>query len=144
VLLLIPAAVLVLVVLGGISVDAAVVYLGQRELGNAVAAAANDAAGAAFSQGPFYGAGQVELDPARAAQIAGQSLAARAARGIELDGPPVVVVSGRQVCVHARAHVRRIFAGGIPGATRSAAIDAVSRATLRRDGDQPSAALIDC
>ena len=130
-LLLIPAAVLVLVVLGGISVDAAVVYLGQRELGNAVAAAANDAAGASFSQAPFYGGGRVELDPARAAQIAAASLEARASRGLHLSGPPVVVVSGRRVCVRAAATVERIFSGGVPGAHRSAHIEATSEATLR-------------
>ena len=43
VLLLAPAGVLVVMVLGAITVDSAVVFLGQRQLADAATAAANDA-----------------------------------------------------------------------------------------------------
>ncbi len=134
VLLLVPAAVLVLIVLGAIAVDSAVVFLGQRELGSAVAAAANDAAGAAFADAPFYEGGRVEIDVARAREVAAASLAARAPRGLEFTGPPEVAVVGRQLCVTARARVNRVFAPGIPGAARVATLTAHVAATLAEPG----------
>jgi uncharacterized membrane protein len=134
VLLLVPTAVLVLVVLGAVAVDAAVVFLGQRELGSAVAAAANDAAAAAFADAPFYEAGRVEIDLARARRVAAASLAARAVRGLELTGPPEVIVLGRQLCVRAQARVDRVFAPAIPGAARATTIRAQSTATLAGAG----------
>ncbi len=135
VLLLVPAAVLVLVVLGAIAVDAAVVFLGQRELGSAVAAAANDAAAAAFADTPFYEGGLVNIDLERARQVASDSVSARAPRGLELVGSPEVVIVGRQLCVRATAVVRRIFAPGVPGVARDAVITAESTATLAGRGE---------
>ena len=132
VLLLVPAAVLVLVVLGSIAVDASVVFLGQRELAGAVAAAANDAAGAAFAEAPFYDSGQVELDLPRARDVAAASLAARAPRGIEITGPPEVFVSGNQLCVRATGVVRKVLAPAVPGASRQTVVHAQSTATLVR------------
>jgi hypothetical protein len=117
-------------ILGAISVDAAVVFLGQRELGDAVAAAANDAAGAAFAAEPFYEGGQVELDSDLARRIAEESIEARAANGFELVAPPVVIVSGRLVCVTAVARVQHVFARAVPGAARGTTIRASSTATL--------------
>jgi uncharacterized membrane protein len=129
VLLLVPAAVLVLVVLGAIAVDSAVVFLGQRELGSAVAAAANDAA-AAMADAPFYEAGAVQIDVPRAERVAAASLAARASTELELLGPPEVIVTGRQVCVRARARVAHVFSPGVPGAARTSTVSAAATATL--------------
>jgi hypothetical protein len=128
------AAVLVLVVLGAIAVDAAVVFLGQRELGSATAAAANDAAGAAFADAPFYEGGQVELDPAAAARVADASIRARLARGVDFVGSPRVTIVGRQVCVEAEAVVKRIFGAAIPGVSRTVTIHARSAASLADAG----------
>lgn len=130
VLMLMPAAVLVLVVLGAIAVDSAVVYLAEREVGSAAAAAANDAAGAAMSDGDFYrSGGEVTLDPGRAAAVAQASAAARLPRELELLGPPRVEVAGRQVCVRVAARVRRIFAPAIPGGVADATVEAQAGAT---------------
>ena len=57
--MLMPAAVLIVILLGSIAVDFAVVFLGQRDLGAAAAAAANNAATygldeAAFRAGEGY------------------------------------------------------------------------------------------
>lgn len=135
VLLLVPAAVLVLFVLGAIAVDAAVVFLAQRELGSATAAAANDAAAAAFAEAPFYERGRVELDLARARYVAAESLAARASTGLALIGEPDVRIVGRQICVTAEARVPRIFGGAIPGAADPPIVRAQSSATLAGQGD---------
>jgi hypothetical protein len=134
VLLLVPAGLLVLIVLGGIAVDSAAVLLAQRELASTVAAAANDAAGAAVADPAFYGGGDVQLDAARAREVATASLHARRPRGVEIDEPLEITVQGRQVCVSATASVRRIFAPAVPGASRSARLHATASATLAEPG----------
>ena len=136
--MLMPAAVLILVILGAIAVDSAVVFLAERELANATAAAANDAATAAVSDAAFYGAGEVTIDPAQAQQVAVDALRLRLPEGgpvgaISLTGDPEVLVSGRQVCVTARATVRHIFARAIPGVAREAHVSARSTATAAGD-----------
>lgn len=132
-LLLVPAGVLVLVTLAAIAVDAAVVFLAERELGNASAAAANDAAAAALADAPFYTTGEIVIDASRAGAVAAESVAARVPRGLELTGPPAVEVAGRQVCVTVEARVRRIFARAIPGVAHEAVVRARSTATVAGD-----------
>lgn len=53
VLLLMPAAVLIVMVLGAIAVDAAVIYLGERQAADLATSVANDAAALVDEQG-FY------------------------------------------------------------------------------------------
>ncbi len=69
-LLLFPAAVLVVVVLAAIAVDVSIAFLGQREVANATVAAANDAAGLGVSNRGFYEEGRVELDPGTVERLA--------------------------------------------------------------------------
>ena len=137
VLLLIPAAVLVLVILGAIAVDSAVVFLGQRELSNGADAAANDAA-TALSDASFYQAGgTIVIDPRQALAVVQASLAARDMTGVTLDGPPVVTVArdGTQVCVALSGTVDRIFGPAIPGVARAVHVHARAAATAVRDSD---------
>ena len=130
--MLMPAAVLVLIVLGGIAVDSAIVLLAQRELVNAAGAAANDAAAEAVDDAALYRRGEVAVDPARAAQVAAHAVAARAPSGLELSGPPVVRVAGAQVCVRITARVDRLFAPAVPGAGRSTTVSARGVASARQ------------
>ena len=100
-LLLVPSAVLVLFLLTALAVDAAASFLAQRELADACAAAANDAATVALDPGRLYGAGgspgqDVDLDRAVAiAQSRAAPLAARWGQPVrtraEVDGPDVVL-----------------------------------------------------
>ena len=119
VLMLVPAAVLVLVVLGAIAVDFSVAFLGQRELTSAAAAAANDAA-TAISKETFYRgrggvpAGTVVLDAHQARRAAEQALRARAPRGVEVT-EETVDASGGQVCVRLSGRVDYLFARALPG-----------------------------
>jgi hypothetical protein len=111
-----PAAVLVLVILGAIAVDSGAVFLAQRELVDAAAGAANDAAGAALEDAAFYrGGGTLAIDAQHAQRVAEAGVAARAPRGMTLLGRPSVHVAGRQVCVELRASVPRIFGRALPG-----------------------------
>lgn len=136
VLMLVPAAVLVLLVLGAICVDSAVVFLAQRDLANRTAATANDIAGFAVSDVAFYDReGAIALDGERAEAFVRLAFPS--------DRPPAgfeswtadVRVAGDAVTVVAEAHVRSIFAKAIPGAagttTVRARTTAVSRRTIR-------------
>ncbi len=136
VLVLVPVGILVLVVLATIAVDSAAVYLGQRKLENAAAAAATDAAGALAEPG-FYRHGDVSLDPASARRVALSSVAAQSLGRMALDGPPEVAVAGRQVCVSLSAAVPRVFGQSLPGVAATTVVRA--RATATAAGDTTAA-----
>lgn len=131
-MLLVPAAILVLVVLGAIAVDSAAVFLGQRQLANAAQAAATDATSALIYT-DFYGQGQVALDPARARSLASASVAAQDLSGVSLDGPVAVQVLGRQVCISLSGTVQPIFGRALGGLVRPTTVRA--RATATAAGD---------
>jgi hypothetical protein len=114
--MLMPAAVLVMMVLGSIAVDSARLLLAQRELADAAAAAANDAVAAALSHDAFYrSGGRLEVDAAAATRTVDAAVLARAPQGLVVH-EPVVTVVGRQVCVELRATVEPLFARVVPGA----------------------------
>ncbi len=133
VLMLVPAAVLVLVILGAIAVDFSVAFLGQRELISAAGAAANDAATAIAERRFYQGggadeAGTVVLDEDRAARVVNQALAARAPRGVMI-GDVNVYPSGGQVCVLLRGRVDYVFAPAVPGMADGASVQGRASAT---------------
>jgi hypothetical protein len=131
-LILVPAAVLILVVLGAVALDAAVVFLGQRQLSAAAANAATDAA-SAISDSSFYTRGVVELAPQTASAVVRASVASQSLRGVTLDQPIGVEVAGRQVCVTLVGHVNRIFGTAVPGF--GAPVEVRARATATAAGD---------
>ena len=130
VLMLVPAAVLVLLVLGAICVDSAVVFLAQRDLANRTAAAANDIAGFAVSDRTFYEeSGAVTLDDARARAFVRLAFAADRVPGGYASCSAEGAVDGDAVTVAAEAEVRSIFARAIPGAPDTTTVRARSTAS---------------
>ncbi len=69
-MLLFPAALLIMVALAAITVDSAIAFMAQRELVNATAAAANDAATEALSDTAFYRGDRIELSPSAVESVA--------------------------------------------------------------------------
>ena len=132
--MLMPAAVLVFVVLGAIAVDFAVAFLGEREVSNAAAAAANDAAGAALDRDRFYADGAIQLDPAAADRV---GRAAVAAAGLDdLDDVRVrvdVAADEPVVTVTVSARVRYLFAKALPGGPEGVRVEASASATAEED-----------
>jgi Flp pilus assembly protein TadG len=132
VLLLFPAAVLIVVALAAVAVDSSIAFLGERELANATAAAANDAAGQAVSDRAFYQGGRIELDPAAVERVAVNRV--RAAldgrhRDLAVEAramPPSAAGCGWTVRVSARARVSYIFSPAVPGGPDSVAVDATT------------------
>lgn len=132
VMMLVPAAILVLLVLGAIAVDSAVVFLAQRDLSNRTAAAANDIAGFAVSESAFYRSGGViEVDAAKAESYVDLAFAgARRPAGYR-RWSGAASTQGRTVVVVAEADVKLVFAPAIPGARSTAHVRARSTVSAR-------------
>ena len=131
-LMLVPAGVLILLVLGALVLDTGTVFLGERALQGAAATAATDAVSAVDEQA-FFTSGEISIDPARAEAVVDRSLAAQQLPGVVLTAPPEVVVAGRQVCVILRGDVRRVFGRGLPGFAHDARVSATAVATAAGD-----------
>lgn len=126
-LLLMPAGVLVVIVLGALAVDLSHVHLAQREVVAAVQGAAGDAATGSYREATFYREGAVVIDPAAARAEVEAALAAHprpitiTAFTVTLDG---------EVVVRASAPVETIFAKALPGGPRVITVTATGRARL--------------
>jgi uncharacterized protein YunC (DUF1805 family) len=137
VLVLMPAAVLILLVLAAIAVDFAVIFLGEQEAADAAAAAANDAVVAAIGEQRFYTCGQLALDLATAEKVAAQAIEARTADSVATAKVRVDIGSTAagvpEATVTVTGTVNLIFASAIPGASRTAEVSATSVATAEQD-----------
>jgi hypothetical protein len=133
-LMLMPAGVLVVLVLAAIAVDAAVAFLGERELSAATAAAANDAAVAALDPSAFHRCGALRIDEQTAAGIARQTLAARGSDAVSTNNVAVSVDNSAvppRVTVTASGAVPLIFSPAVPGGRSMAAVSARSVAVAQ-------------
>lgn len=146
VLMLFPAAILIVFVLGAIAVDASIAFLAKRELNDASAALANDLAIEAISNAGFYtspdGRPRVVLDAdfVRARSDSGE-LAQRARRQLDShyrDVTAAADVRNGCVVVTVRARGDYLFSGVVPGAHRTFELAASSGATPRRDAGPSS------
>jgi hypothetical protein len=128
--MLIPAAVLVLVILGAIAVDSSLAFLGQRELNTFTTQAANDAAAASLDQGAFYNQGRIAIDPQRADDVVA-SLRRNIGSSVH-DVHVTVTATGNQITVSADGTVDDLFATVLPGARHQWHVRASSSATVRQ------------
>ncbi len=127
-----PAAVLVFLVLGALAVDAAAVFLAQRQLANAAVAAANDAVAAAVDVDSFYSLGRVRLLPGEAQRIADETVLRLGLDRLR-EVRPVATVRGEVVEVTITARVDHIFSGAVPGGAGTAVVAATARADATRN-----------
>lgn len=130
--MLVPAGILVLLILGAIAVDSAVVLLAERDLVNRTAAAANDIAGQGLDEGAFYRrGGSVAIDPHRADAYAAVTFDDHRRPAGYRSWSGGATTDGGLVIVVARAEVDLIFARAIPGVAHSATVEARSVVSLR-------------
>lgn len=135
--MLMPAGVLIVLILGALAVDSAVLFLGERELADLTAAAANDAATSALRPEPFYECGRLELDQGAAGAVASNVGAARASDAVVVTGITAAVDNSAvppSVEVAATGTVRLIFTPALPGAARSRTVAARSVAVPESPG----------
>lgn len=128
VLMLMPAAVLVLVALAGITVDSAIAFLGEREVSNAAHAAANDVAGL-VDEAHFRVTGEVRIRCEDAPEVAAASFAARQPAWLRAGRVEVVACGGNQVAVAAAGEVDYLFSKAVPGGPDGARVTATATAT---------------
>lgn len=104
--MLMPAAVLVVLLLGAVAVDSAVVHLRQRQAYNVAFDAANDAAGAGIDLREVRSTGTFVYDPARVEAIATTSVEAASVDDLVLvEARP----EGDTVVVTVEVTVRHLF-----------------------------------
>jgi hypothetical protein len=104
--MLMPAAVLVVLLLGAIAVDSAITYLRQREAYNVAFDAANDAAGAGLDAAAARERGVLVYDPGRVDAVARQAVEAAGRDDLVLVS---AVPDGDAVVVTVAVTVERIF-----------------------------------
>ena len=116
VLIMVPALVLVLLILGAIAVDASIAYLAHRQLADFTTSVADRAAASALDASAFYGAGIVRIDPSVAQAVATQSEAVANADGLDITSLTVTVsADGRAVTVRATATAHTVFGVAVGG-----------------------------
>ena len=137
-LLLFPAGLLIMVALAAMTVDSAIAFLAQRQLVQATAAAANDAAAEALSDSSFYVDNRIELAPSAVEAIAVErvfelvdesrhhdlSVTAEAVAPTSAGCPWIVRVS-------ASSRVDELFGKALPGSSGTVAVSASSSASPR-------------
>jgi len=143
VLLLFPAAVLVVIVLAAIAVDSAIAFLAQREIANAVAAAANDASSMGVGNRSFYEGGSVDIDATTAVRLAEERVAVAldSSRFHRLQVDVAIVPAGSAGCparvrIRASARVDALFAKALPGGPHQTELQAVSLGSPRQGDDE--------
>lgn len=113
--MLMPAAILIVLVLGAIAVDMSVVHLAKRELIDAAAAAANDAVTIGMDEEALRNGAGFTVDPQRAMHAAEQSLEAAGLLDRLAEAPEITVTDDDRVQVHLVIEVDYIFAKALPG-----------------------------
>jgi Putative Flp pilus-assembly TadE/G-like len=117
-LMLMPAAVLIVLVLGAIAVDMSVVHLAKRDLVNLATSAANDAATFGIDPAGVRDRRGRRLDPKRVEQSVQRSLAFHHPAG-RIDPPEVTIAINNagveEVTVTLHMTVEYIFAKALPG-----------------------------
>ena len=126
-LMLMPAGVLVVLLLGAIAFDLSLVFLRQRQASSLAVDVANDLAAAALDEEGFRSDGALRLDPERAAQL-GVDLVAVSDLGELVDEVEVQVAGADEVTVRVVVQVDYVFARAIPGASDGTTVSASATA----------------
>jgi Flp pilus assembly protein TadG len=112
-MMLVPAGFLILMLLAAIAVDSAGAFLGQRQLTDALSAAANDAATAGLDNRAYYATGAIVLAPGASGLAVCRSLAAQGVgdlHQLRVD----IAVAGPTIEVRGTAEVDAVFGRLIP------------------------------
>ena len=127
VLMLMPAGVLVVLLLGSIAFDLSVVFLRQRQASSVAVDVANDLATAALDEEAFRADGAYRLDPDRADELAGDLVRA-SDLGDHVADLEVTVLGPDSVEVRVQVTVDYVFAKAIPGARDGTTVEATATA----------------
>jgi Putative Flp pilus-assembly TadE/G-like len=127
ILLLVPAAFLVVMILASIAVDMSLVHLRQRQAQNLASSAANDTVTAAADHLALRD-GRVQLAQADAEAVVGRIVAA-SDLAPQVVGAPVVRIRPGAVEVELTVRADYVFASVVPGAPDGTTVAATASAT---------------
>ena len=128
--MLLPAAFMILLVLGAIAVDLTAIRVGQRSLLSSATDAANDAVTVGLDEDAFRSGGGYQLDPDRVRAAVYGVLYARGILNYLTEPPAIVIHPDRSVTVSLHGQVDHIFARAIPGASGPVAVHAEATARV--------------
>jgi Flp pilus assembly protein TadG len=132
VLMLMPAAVLIVLLLGAIAVDLTVVHMRQRAAISAAGSAANDAVTYGLDQAALRRGDGYRLDPDRVARAVAESIESQGLSA-DLVAPPEVTEPGPgTVTVVLRIRVGYIFAKALPHGPRATTVTATATASVEQ------------
>jgi hypothetical protein len=127
ILLLVPAAFLVVMILASIAVDMSLVHLRQRQAHDLAASAANDAVTAAANHSSLRH-GQIQLAQADAEVVIARVVAA-SDLAPQVVGTPVVRIRPDTIEVELSVRADYIFAAVVPGAPDGTTVTATASAS---------------
>lgn len=125
--MLMPAAVLIVIILGSLALDRAILFGEQRELVQAAQAAANDAVASGIDLGSARTGAELVHDGQRIDRVVALTVA-------HLDEPGTTAswaIQGDVLVVRLERSVDLVFSGAVPGGRSSQVITATARAELR-------------
>lgn len=127
--MLMPAAVMVLLVLGAITFDYAHLYLAKRDLQSAAEASANDAITFGIDQAAVRRGEGVRVDEDALRRAVDASLALHAAQLHLVGAPDIELIGPSEVRVTVTGRVDFVFVPAMPGAAHSELVHATAVAT---------------
>lgn len=132
VLALMPAAVLIFIGLGSLSVDAGIAFLAEREAANLAASIANDAVTQAVDVAHLQSTGELRIDASAVDAIAAGALARSGLAHLRDLRVVADVVGTDLVVVEVEASVRSLFARALPDGLEERAVGATAEARAVR------------
>jgi Flp pilus assembly protein TadG len=129
--MLMPAAVLVLLMLGGIAFDYAHLFLAKQELTSVAEAAANDAVTHGVDQAAVRRGDGYLLDPELVSDSVAASVADHSPELHFVGNPRVELLSTTEVRVTITASIDYVFTRAVPGTPDSATVTVTATADAR-------------
>lgn len=127
VLMLMPAGILIVLLLGAIAFDLSLLFLRQRQASSVVGDVANDLATQAVDEAAFRATGDYQLDPDRADSL-GRALLAQSDIAPEVVDIEIELLGAETVRVTVIVRVDYVFAKAIPGTADGSEVRATATA----------------
>lgn len=130
VLMLMPAAFLILLVLGAIAVDLTAVRVGQRSLLSSATDAANDAVTVGLDEDAYRAGSGYRLDPGKVRESVYAVLFAKGILHRLTSAPIITIHPDSSVTVELRGKVDHIFGRALPAASDPVPVRALATARI--------------
>jgi hypothetical protein len=128
--MLMPAAFLILLVLGAIAIDLTAIRVGQRSLLSSATDAANDAVTVGLDEDAYRAGSGYRLDPGRVRESVYAVLYAKGILHRLTSAPTITIHPDNSVTVELRGKVDHIFGRALPGASDPVPVRALATASV--------------